>query len=75
MTMTTLTSTANFEGLSPVLKEQSTEIKYLGVVTYPIATYFKILNGVWLPQAQIVCLLSRCLGGHANFEFFNQISS
>ena len=32
-TMTAQTLTANFEGLSQFLKEQSAEIKYLGVLT------------------------------------------
>ena len=35
MTMTTRTTTANFEVLSLNFMEQSAEIKYLGVFTYP----------------------------------------
>ena len=36
-TMTTMTPTANFAGFSQTLKEQSAEIKYFGVFSYPIA--------------------------------------
>ena len=39
MTMTKWSSPRNFSGLSWTLKEQSANIKYLGVFTYPIATF------------------------------------
>ena len=52
-TMTMQTLTANFEGFSPTLKEQSAEIKYLGVFPYQITLFWKYEKGGGVTKAKI----------------------
>ena len=58
--MTERAWSANVKCLSLTLKEQSAEIKYLGVFTYPIVTFLTVENR-GLPKTKIVseCRKSR----------------
>ena len=59
-TMTTRTSTANFEGHQPTKKEYSYQSKHWGMFTYLIVTFLTFLVDYV---------------GQANFELYNRISS